>query len=397
MKKKFMSASMILALSLALAACTNDDNENVDTSEETVENTEEAVVEEFAAEYEMEGMTSAGIPKSDTFIFEGVTEDSVITKLNFDIIRDKGMEDEISKKDLYGYQMNISDAVIEKVDDGFTLPQLTATGYDDAFDGGQYMITASADQLEEDTKFGDLAFSNLMTQEPIEFEQALAGYNYVAVEAGITDLSEDTLIKDILSEYGLYEDGSYIEGSNRISFAGYNGGRSYGEQMDAIASHIIQEEMTLDEVYEMFKTVNPIDQPIDERDVVSGATITFVGDFQRVVYLAMHGELFEGVITDRPVDDNLRVEVATQGYGGEVVTHISFDNSGEIVDITVRDAEETEDIGDVLTEDDSDFIQSIIENQDNLDEIEVVSGATVTSNSLVKAVELAQEYYEDLN
>ena len=397
MKKKFMSISMILALSLGVAGCSNEDNESANIDGDAVENTETPVVEEFAAEYEMKGMTSAGEPKSDTFIFEGETEDSIITKLNFDIIRDKGTDDEISKKDLYGYQMNISDAVIEKSDDGFTLPQLTATGYDDAFEGGQYMITASTEQLEEDTTFGDLSFSELYSQEPIEFDQALAGYSYVAVEAGITDLSEDTLVKDILSAYDLYEDGSYVEGANRISFAGYNGGRSFGEQIDAIVSHIIQEEMTLEEVYEMFETVNSIDQPIDERDIVSGATITFVGDFQRIVYLAMHGELFEGVITDRPVDDNLRVEVSTQGYGGEIVTHVTFDDSGEIVDISIRDAQETADIGEELTQDDSDFINSIIENQDNLENVEVVSGATITSNSLIKAVELAKEYYEDLN
>ena len=45
----------------------------------------------FSAEYEMKGTTFAGKPKNDTFIFEGKTVDGVITELNFDIVRNKGM------------------------------------------------------------------------------------------------------------------------------------------------------------------------------------------------------------------------------------------------------------------------------------------------------------------
>ena len=57
---------------------------------------EEGKVETFSAEYEMVGTISSGQPKNDTFIFEGETTDGIITKLNFDIIRNKGSEDEYS-------------------------------------------------------------------------------------------------------------------------------------------------------------------------------------------------------------------------------------------------------------------------------------------------------------
>ena len=53
---------------------------------------EGGMVEPFSAEYDMKGTTSAGKPKNDTFIFEGETTDGIITKLNFDIIRNKGTE-----------------------------------------------------------------------------------------------------------------------------------------------------------------------------------------------------------------------------------------------------------------------------------------------------------------
>ena len=127
---------------------------------------EEGKVETFFAEYEMAGTTSSGQPKNDTFIFEGETTDGIITKLNFDIIRNKGSEDEYSKKDIMGYLMNISDATVEKTEDGYRLVTLSAYGYDPAYSDGdayyaQYMLTASCDTLTEDTLFSDLTFSDL--------------------------------------------------------------------------------------------------------------------------------------------------------------------------------------------------------------------------------------------
>ena len=154
--------------------------------------------------------------------------------------------------------------------------------------------------------------------------------------------------------------------------------------------------MTLEEVYEMFKTVNQMDQPIADRDVVSGATISFVGDFQRMVYVAINGELLEGVVTHTITDGNTKVEVVTQGYGGEVETHVTFDGEGKITEIAIRDAQETPEIGGVLTAENSEFINSLIEGQDKIDDVEVVSGATKTSEALVKAVKLATEYYKGL-
>lgn len=384
MKNKLIVILTALTLTLGLTSCATE------TKEKT------PVVATFATEYEMKGTTSAGLPKSDTFIFEGTTENDIITELNFDIVRNKGMESELSKKDIMGYEMNVSDVEIEKVGDDYNLNKLSIAGYDDAFEGGQFMVVASAEAITDTTTLKDLTMVNLFGQDELEFDVAIAAYKYIAAEAGIEDANEDTLLKDIISKYDLYKDGSFVEGSTRISFAGYNGGRSYGEQIEAIVTHILKEEMTLEDVYEMFKTVNPIDQPIAERDAVSGATITFVGDFQRMVYLAMHGELFEGVITHREVDGEMRVEVTTQGYGGEVVTHVTFDSAGKIVKIAIRDAQETDEIGGVLTSEDSNFINSLIAGQDKVSDVEVVSGATMTSEALTKAVEFAIEYYEGL-
>lgn len=354
-----------------------------------------AVAEEktFSAEYEMKGTTSAGKPKNDTFVFEGKTVDGVITELNFDIIRNKGTEGEYSKKDIMGYMMNVSDAAVEKTEDGYALSQLAVYGYDPAYDSGtyaQFMLSASAEKLTDELTFGELTFSDMARPDhPVSVEKAVIAYQYLASEAGIT-LTAETPVKDLLAIHGFYQDGAFVEGASRVSFAGYHGGRSYGEQIDAIAAYILEQGMTLEEVYEMFKTVNQASQPIEERDTVSGATITFVGDFQRMVYMAMYGELFEGVVSHTTTDGVTKVEVATQGFGGEIETHVSFNADGKIVDVKVRDAQETEGIGAALYAEDAAFLQAMIEG--NTADVDNVSGATITSEALKKAVKMAQEY-----
>ncbi len=351
----------------------------------------------FAAEYEMKGTTSAGKPKNDTFIFEGKTTDGVITELNFDIIRNKGVEGEYSKKGIMGYMMNVSDAKVEKTDAGYALSQMTAYGYDPNFDSGmyaQFMVSAAAENLTEETTFGELTFANMAKPgEALAMDKAILAFQYLANEAGIT-LTEATPVKDLLAIHGFYKDGAFVEGTTRVSFAGYNGGRSYGEQIDAIVAHILKEGMTLEEVYEMFRTVNQASEPIEERDTVSGATIAFVGDFQRMVYMAIHGKLFEGVVAHTTTDGVTKVEVATQGFAGEIETHVSFDAEGKIVAVSVRDAQETEGIGAAVYAEDSAFLKAIVDG--NTAEVDAVAGATVTSEALKKAVAMAAEYMSAL-
>ncbi|WP_071442115.1 FMN-binding protein [Traorella massiliensis] len=382
--KKLFSLLTAGTLVLALGACST---------------TKEPVVEEFSAEYEMKGTTSAGLPKNDTFIFEGETTDGIITKLNFDIIRNKGMEDEYSKKDLYGYEMNVSDGAIEEVNGALNLTNLSASGfvkYPGTDSGVQFMVRASLEGLTPESTFADLVVFDLSTQSTMELENAIAAYSYLAAESGVEELTGDTLVIDLMGAFDeLVVDGAFVAGEQRVSYAGYNGGRSYGEQIDAIVDYILANDMTLEDVYEMFRTVNQQSTPIEERDVISGATIAFVGDFQRTVYLAIHGELFEGVTNATEADGSTTVEVVTQGYGGEIETHVTFDADNTITAISVRDDQESEGVGAVLTADGSDFLNSLIEGQSDIESVEVSSGATVTSEALKKAVQMAIDYMNE--
>ncbi len=381
--KKTIRTTALLGLSLALlGACTSP-------SEPTPTPDAGPVVENFSAEYEMTGTTSAGKPKNDTFIFEGTTEDGIIKTLNFDIIRNKGLEGEYSKKDIMGYMMNVCDATVTETEGGWKLEHLDVYGYEEKFDLSQFMVYATLEDLTEDSTFADLTITSY-TGEVLDMEKALVVYQYLASEADIT-LTAETPVTELLAICGLYKDGAFQAGSNRVSFAGFHGGRSYGEQIDAIVDHILTHDMTLEDVYEMFRTVNQQSQPIQERDAVSGATIAFVGDFQRMTYLAIHGELFEGVASTTPVEEGTRYEVVTQGYGGEMETYVTIDGEGRITAISVRDHQETAELGGKLVEADSDFIQALIAEQDNVEGVDAVAGATVTSEAMKKAVRLAQE------
>ena len=64
--------------------------------------------------------------------------------------------------------------------------------------------------------------------------------------------------------------------------------------------------------------------------------------------------------------------------------------------VAVRDAQETDGIGAALYAEGADFLNALVEGQADLGSVETVSGATVTSNALIEAVQLAVEYYNGL-
>lgn len=235
---------------------------------------------------------------------------------------------------------------MEKTEDGYRFIALSAYGCDPAYSDGdacyaQYMLTASCDTLTEDTLFSDLTFSDLAQPDNVAtVEKACIAYGYLAREAGV-DLTPETPVKDLLALHGLYEDGAFVEGSSRVSFAGYNGVRSYDEQMEAIIDYILANHMTLEDVYEMFRAINQGNAPIQDRDAIAGVTITFGGNLQRMVYLAIHGEPFEGVVTTTENEDGTTVcGVVTHGFGGGIETNVTFDANDRITAISVRYAKE---------------------------------------------------------
>lgn len=250
----------------------------------------EPVVAPFSAELEKEVSAYGGASYVDTYVFEGETTDGIITKLNFDIIRDRGTETEISKKDIMGYLMNVATATVASTENGITL-QLDVNSYSNEL--GQYMITATAAGITAETTLSDLVYigsaNGGYSREDYGIETGLLALNYLGDELGL-GLTAQTPVVDVLAGFGLASNGTLVEGSKRISFAGLNGGRSYGEQVDAIVAHILANNMTLEQVLEMFQTVNQMGVAIEDRDAISGATISFAEDFQEIVSVAINGK-----------------------------------------------------------------------------------------------------------
>ena len=77
-----------------------------------------------------------------------------------------------------------------------------------------------------------------------------------------------------------------------------------------------------------------------------------------------------------------------QGYGGDVSVTLAREN-GKITACSIKGDKETPEVGGKLTEENSEFIQALIAGQDDLSKVDTVSGATLTSTALLKAVNFA--------
>lgn len=229
-----------------------------------------------------------GTPHHETLTMEGTTENGVLTALRFDVIVNRGQEDEYSKRDLSRYPMNTAGADVTNIAGRWSLVRLDICGYTEQEGIGQYAVLAAADPLTEETVFGDLTFTD-QGGDTVDLGRALLLYQYLAAEGDLT-LTAETPVTALLELLGLYTHDGLVGGSNRVSFGGAHGGRSYGEQLDAIAGYALAQGMTIEELYDLLRTENQPAQPLAERDAVSGATITFSGDLQRLVYLALYGE-----------------------------------------------------------------------------------------------------------
>lgn len=383
MKKTVFKLTSVLLVMAMLVGC---------TSKEKVE----AVVEEFDVSHIVDGTTYTG-SYTDVYHFVGKTTDGIITELDFDILRTMG-DKTYSKKGLEAYLMNVSDAEVVVADT--TSVKVTANGYDTAYGegaGAQFMVTAMLENATPESTFKEMTITDF-SGNAITDEQALVAFGYVAKESGVENLTVETLVSDLIGAHGLFADGAFVGGKQRVSFAGFNGGRSYGEQIDAIVTYILNSKMTLEDVNNLFLTENQSTSNVADRDLVTGATITFTEEFQKMAALAAFGEVVAEVTATPEEAVELVTEgtvtkatVKTQGYGGELTTVVSFDADKKVVAIEVLDSKETDGIGAVLTAADSDYIKALIAaaNAKEKTAVDAVSGATVTSGALATAVELA--------
>lgn len=129
-------------------------------------------------------------------------------------------------------------------------------------------------------------------------------------------------------------------------------------------------------------TASPVDQPEKTEDPVP------TGDQNT-------GDIGDGEVTPPedsvdtdPAEGSDPVEVESQvltgvaaGFGGDVTATVTIDKNGAITDVTVEAPNETEDIGLAAA---PKVAEAIVDAQSV--NVDTVSGATMTSNAVIKAV-----------
>jgi fumarate reductase flavoprotein subunit len=98
----------------------------------------------------------------------------------------------------------------------------------------------------------------------------------------------------------------------------------------------------------------------------------------------------EGVVDTETDGEDTVYTVEVTGLNSMTV-EVTIDATGTITAMEVTDHTETAGIGGVVI--DGDFIQGILDNQTDLDGIDTVAGATMTSEALVDAARKALEQY----
>lgn len=113
-------------------------------------------------------------------------------------------------------------------------------------------------------------------------------------------------------------------------------------------------------------------------------------------------KIVDYVVSATETADSLVLTINTKGYAGNILNTITYDNNNLITAFAVTYNESYfQEYNEGWTEANGhpkDKVPgSIITNQDNLDNVEIVAGATVTSKAIIRAVEVGKGYLAYLN
>lgn len=163
-----------------------------------------------------------------------------------------------------------------------------------------------------------------------------------------------------------------------------------------------QNKETLDFVYTFTVKDQTVNVTTDQTYKIKKVN---VADFNTDEYKELFGEAIKAnkftVYVTKAVDglDTLTVTVLSKGYSGNITAEIDFDNANvltafRILSQTESYQENPEWSGiDAVTE----MPGRIVAGKDNLDAVETVSGATVTSRALIAAAKCAKDYATHLS
>ncbi|MBN2852400.1 MAG: RnfABCDGE type electron transport complex subunit G [Clostridia bacterium] len=131
----------------------------------------------------------------------------------------------------------------------------------------------------------------------------------------------------------------------------------------------------------LMSAVLPDGNPFEDitLEVVSDATPTISSVTINAVYSSQKGFVFN---------------VSTKGYGGEVVVFVGINNDGTINNVQVGKNNETPSVGKKAEEKDFTGRFIGIDSKQNLKEnVDTISGATITTRGVIEAVQEACHYF----
>ena len=145
--------------------------------------------------------------------------------------------------------------------------------------------------------------------------------------------------------------------------------------------------------------VNSVTAPIIAANQEAQAQATYIALLPEADSFSELSTTVEGVSNVLQADNGAGyiVVAAAQGYKGDVVATVAFDNNGSILGLSMTADDETVGLGTRVTEEEftGQFVGLPAENIDYAD-VNAVSGATYSSTAAVEAIYLAIQAYQEV-
>lgn len=279
---------------------------------------------------------------------------------------------------LFGYNALSEDAMADALS-----YEVTAEGYGGplrlmVYVEGDEMVDIEVLEQNETANLGDLAIDEMIAK--ILENQS----TNVDVETGATVSSNAVIdaINEAIAEAGIGSGDAYVGVGD-----GYGGDVELEVVLDGdsiVAINVLSQKETANlgdnAIDEMIAKI--VDNQSTDVDVESGATVS-----SNAVISAVNNALEEAGVSIGASGDEPSVDYDTegvlgigQGYGGDVALDIIMDGD-EILEIRILEHNETANIGDVAMDA---MIEKIIDAQNT--DVDVETGATVSSQAVIKAV-----------
>lgn len=371
----------LCAFSFALLTACNETDDQPESPEVPQQETPSPSSFFEVMDFEPSGYT----PGYRYFLAGSLNETGEITQIHFDMVSTSN----ISKRS-ENYQMNVTYIMVGGLKDYQTI---------DIFIGGSTENIAQAmysikGQIKADGSdlLMDLPLLSFFGA-PVDKESIPVDEIYQLLSTGFDnfDITEETTVANLLSQVRLYDSENSVVKNGRkvIGLTGKWGGGTFHEQLLALESYIVNEALTLEELYTFLTETNQADD--QERDVVTGVTMMFEPKIIKIVAKAAGIDLWDGepTVTDAKIENsNHIITVRIMGYH-EMLVEVELSADKNLVNLTVVEHTETANIGkDVI---DGDFISQLI-NADQIDDVEIIAGATKTSQALIDAIKTAIDY-----